>query len=38
MGVGEPAEAVRILEGMEPDATAGDAHEAFLALAIFDAE
>ena len=29
--VGETTEAVRILEGMEPDATVGDAHEAFLA-------
>ena len=35
--IGESAEAVRILEGMKPEATAGDAHEAFLALALFDA-
>lgn len=35
--VGETTEAVRILEGMERDATVGDAHEAFLALALFDA-
>ena len=35
--IGETTEAVRILEGMEPDATAGDAREAFLALALFDA-
>ncbi|WP_104190948.1 tetratricopeptide repeat protein [Cryobacterium sp. Y82] len=32
--VGETTEAVKILEGMEPDATVG---EAFLALALFDA-
>ena len=34
--VGETTEAVKILEGMESDATVGDAHEAFLALALFD--
>ncbi|WP_233197157.1 tetratricopeptide repeat protein [Cryobacterium sp. N21] len=35
--VGETTEAIRILEGVESDATIGDANEAFLALALFDA-
>ena len=34
--VGETTDAIRILEDMESDATVGDAHEAFLALALFD--
>ena len=35
--VGETTEAIEILQGMQPDATVGDAHDAFLALALFDA-
>ena len=35
--VGDASEAIRILEGMEPGGTTGDAQQAFLALALFDA-
>ncbi len=35
--VGETTEAIRILEGLGPDATVGAAGEAFLALSLFDA-
>ncbi|WP_104138332.1 tetratricopeptide repeat protein [Cryobacterium sp. Y62] len=35
--VGETTEAIRILEGIGPDATVADAGEAFLALSLFDA-
>lgn len=35
--IGRAAEAVEILEAMEPDASVGSAREAFLALALHDA-
>lgn len=35
--VGETSEAIRILEGIRPDATVGASGEAFLALSLFDA-
>ncbi|WP_104087647.1 MULTISPECIES: tetratricopeptide repeat protein [unclassified Cryobacterium] len=35
--IGETTEAIKILEGVRPDPTIGDAGEAFLALSLFDA-
>ena len=35
--IGETTEAIKILEGVRPDRTIGDAGKAFLALSLFDA-